>query len=63
VLEAAIVRVKDGEQDMRYLFQRGLFTEEPKTPHLVVLAAELPVVSTDAIVDRLRQHPRTESIP
>jgi CheY-like chemotaxis protein len=61
--EAAIVRVKDGEQAMRYLFQRGLFTEEPETPHLIVLSAALPIVSADAVIDRLRQHPRTEAIP
>jgi CheY-like chemotaxis protein len=61
--EAAIVRVKDGEQAVRYLFQRGLFTEEPETPHLVVLAAELSIVSADAVIERLRQHPRTEAIP
>jgi len=61
--EAAIVRVKDGEQAVRYLFQRGLFTEEPETPQLILLAAELPLVTTDAVIDRLRQHPRTQSIP
>ncbi len=61
--EATIVRVKDGEQAMRHLFQRGLFTEEPETPDLIVLAADLLIVSTDAIIDRLRQHPRTETIP
>ncbi|MFC4310466.1 hypothetical protein ACFPN2_15345 [Steroidobacter flavus] len=61
--EAAIVRVKDGEQAVRYLFQRGLFTEEPETPHLVVLSAELSIVSADAIIERLRQHPRTRAIP
>lgn len=60
--DAAIVRVKDGEQAIRYLFERGLFTEEPETPHFVVLAAELPVVPATALIDRLRQHPRTEAI-
>jgi CheY-like chemotaxis protein len=61
--EAAIVRVKDGEQAMRYLFQRGLFTEEPETPHLIVLATQLPIVPTHAVIDRVLQHPRTQSIP
>lgn len=60
--EAAIVRVKDGEQAMRYLFQRGLFTEEPETPHLIVLAAELSIVSTQAVIERVHQHPRTQAI-
>jgi CheY-like chemotaxis protein len=61
--EATIVRVKDGEQAMRYLFQRGLFTEAPETPHLIILAMELPIVRADAVIDRLLQHPRTQSIP
>lgn len=61
--DAAIVRVKDGEQAIRYLFARGLFTEEPETPHLIVLAAELPRVPANSLIDRLRQHPRTETIP
>jgi CheY-like chemotaxis protein len=61
--DAAIVRVKDGEQAIRYLFVRGLFTEEPETPHLIVLAAELPVVPANSLIDRLRRQPRTEAIP
>jgi CheY-like chemotaxis protein len=60
--DAAIVRVKDGEQASRYLFERGLFTDEPETPHLIVLAAELPVVPANSLIDRLRQHPRTATI-
>jgi CheY-like chemotaxis protein len=60
--DAAIVRVKDGEQALRYLFERGLFTEEPETPHLIVLATELSVVPARSLIDRLRQHPRTEAI-
>ncbi|WP_161965609.1 hypothetical protein [Steroidobacter cummioxidans] len=61
--ESAIVRVKDGEQAVRYLFQRGLLTEEPETPHLILLAAHLPIVSMNAVIARLRQHPRTQAIP
>lgn len=61
--EAAIVRVKDGEQAIRYLFERGLFTEAPETPHSILLAAELPVVSAGVLIERLRQHPRTQTIP
>lgn len=61
--EASILRVKDGEQAIRFLFHRGLFTEVPETPNLVVLAGDLPRVPAEAIVARLRQHPRTCSIP
>jgi len=61
--DAEIVRVKDGEQAIRFLFQRGLLTETPETPNLVVLAAELPVLPVNAVIARLRQHPRTLAIP
>jgi CheY-like chemotaxis protein len=61
--EADILRVKDGEQAVRFLFQRGLLSEEPETPDLIVLAAELPVLPTNAVIARIRQHPRTLSIP
>jgi hypothetical protein len=61
--EAAILRVKDGEQAMRFLFHRGLLTDAPETPDLVVLGRDLWLVPTEALVDRLRQHPRTELTP
>lgn len=61
--EAAILRVKDGEQAMRFLFQQGLMTEEPETPRLIVLNSELPLVPINAVMARIRQHPRTKSIP
>lgn len=61
--DAAIVRVKDGEQALRFLFQRGLLADAPETPNLIVLAAELPVLPADTVIARLRQHPRTLAIP
>jgi CheY-like chemotaxis protein len=61
--DAEILRVKDGEQAVRFLFQRGLLSEEPETPDLIVLAAELPILPTNAVIARIRQHPRTLSIP
>lgn len=61
--EAALLRVKDGEQAMRFLFHRGLFTESPETPDLLVLAANLPKIPVEAIVARLRQYPLTRTTP
>jgi CheY-like chemotaxis protein len=61
--EAALLRVKDGEQAMRFLFYRGLFTETPQTPDLLVLAANLPKIPVEAIVSRLRQYPPTSTTP
>jgi len=53
---ASIQRVRDGEQALR-------FTCDPEPPHLVMLAARLPVVSGERVLDQLRQDPRTRSIP
>lgn len=53
---ASIQRVRDGEQVLR-------FTADPEPPHLVMLAARLPVVSGERVLDQLRQDPRTRSIP
>lgn len=61
--EASILRVKDGEQAIRFLFYRGLFTEVPETPNLLVFARYLPAVPSEGIVARLRQHPRTARTP
>lgn len=61
--DASILRVKDGEQAVRFLFHRGLLTEHPETPNLVVLATNLSIVSTEAVIARIREHPRTEKTP
>ena len=61
--QATILRVKDGEQAMRFLFQRGLLMEEPETPDTIVLNSQLPIVPMNAVMARLRQHPRTQTIP
>jgi CheY-like chemotaxis protein len=61
--EAEILRVKDGEQAVRFLFYRGLLSEIPETPDLVVLAAHLDTVPVEAVVARVRQHPRTCMTP
>jgi CheY-like chemotaxis protein len=61
--DASILRVKDGEQALRYTFQAGLLTDDPQIPHLVVLAGRLPVLSGERVLDQLRQDPRTRSTP
>jgi hypothetical protein len=60
---ASILRVKDGEQALRFLFQRGLLTDKPPTPDLIVLAADLQIVTAEGVLTRLRGHPRTRAIP
>jgi CheY-like chemotaxis protein len=61
--DASLLRVKDGEQALRFTFQAGLLTTDPQIPHLVFLAARLPIVSGERVLEQLRQDPRTRSIP
>lgn len=61
--DAAVLRVKDGEQALRFTFHAGLLTTDPQIPHLVLLSARLPIVSGERVLEQLRQDPRTRSIP
>jgi CheY-like chemotaxis protein len=61
--DASILRVKDGEQALRFTYQTGLLTTDPEIPQLVILADRLPIVSGERVLDQLRQDPRTRSIP
>lgn len=61
--DASILRVKDGEQAARFLFYKGQFSDEPETPGLVVLSADLALVPAEAIIARLRQRPETPTTP
>ncbi len=57
--EASVLRVKDGEQALRFLFHRGLLTVEPPVPDLVLLAEELPLIPAAGVIARMRIDPRT----
>jgi CheY-like chemotaxis protein len=61
--DASVLRVKDGEQALRFTFRTGLLTDDPQIPHLVILAARLPLVSGERVLEQLRQDPRTQSVP
>jgi len=61
--EASVLRVKDGEQALRFLFHRGLFTVEPPVPDLVLLAEELPLIPAAGVIARMRIDPRTRLTP
>lgn len=60
---ASILRVKDGEQALRFALHADLLTPATRTPSLVLLAAQLPLVSGEHVLAELRKHPRTRSIP
>lgn len=61
--DASLLRVKDGEQALRFVLQTGLLTADPEIPNLVLLAAELPLVPAERVFARLRQDSRTRAIP
>jgi CheY-like chemotaxis protein len=61
--DASILRVMDGEQVLRFLFDRGLPTGEPQAPDLVLLSAELPGVCVGHVLALLRYDPRMRTIP
>ena len=60
---ASILRVKDGQQALRFTFQADLLTPAARMPSLVLLAAQLPLVSGEHVLAELRKDPRTRSIP
>lgn len=61
--EASILRVTDGDQAMRFLFDRGLLTDDPPSPNLVVLASDLQGVSAESLISCLRDDVRTRCAP
>lgn len=61
--EASVLRVKDGEQALRFLFHRGLLTADPPVPDLVLLAEELPLIPAAGVIARMRIDPRTRLTP
>lgn len=61
--KASILRVKDGVQAARFLFEEGLVTDDPQLPNLVVLAGNLEGISAEHLVSRLRDDARTHSTP
>lgn len=61
--DATLLRVKDGEQALRFLFHRGLLTAEPSVPDLVLLAEELPLIPAAGVIARMRIDPRTRHTP
>jgi hypothetical protein len=61
--EASMLRVKDGEQALRFLFHRGLLTLEPPVPDLVLLSEDLPLIPAAGVIARMRIDPRTRCTP
>jgi CheY-like chemotaxis protein len=60
---ASTLRVLHGDQAVRLMFNRGLFTAEPQIPRLVILELNLPRINGKSLLRRLSRHVRTQRIP
>ena len=60
---ARLLRLKDGDQALRYLFAVGEFAQRsPAMPGLVLLEMDMPVTSGLSVLDLIRAHPSTRGI-
>jgi CheY-like chemotaxis protein len=61
--DARMLRLKDGNEALRYLFAVGEFARRSAAmPGLVLLDAEMPVVSGLCVLDVIRAHPATNGV-
>ena len=62
--DARMVRLRDGNEALRYLFAVGEFARRsPGMPGLVLLDMGMPVTSGLCVLDVMRAHPSTSAIP
>lgn len=61
--DAKFLRLKDGDEALRYLFALGEFAHRSGgVPELVLLDAEMPVASGPCVMDVIRAHPATSGM-
>ena len=61
--DAKLLRLRDGNEALRYLFGVGEFARRsPALPGLVLLDTEMPVVSGLCALDVIRGHPATSGM-
>jgi CheY-like chemotaxis protein len=60
---ASLVRVKDGEQAIRLMFCKGLFTEAPHIPRLILLELNVPRANGCAVLRRLHAQADVPTVP
>jgi CheY-like chemotaxis protein len=60
---ASLVRVKDGDQALRLIFSKGLFTKEPQIPRLILLELHAPRTNGSAVLERLRDDANARAVP
>jgi CheY-like chemotaxis protein len=61
-LSAPVVRVRDGESALDYLFQRGEYVGAPR-PVLVLLDLNLPGIGGQEVLAQLKADPALRSLP
>jgi CheY-like chemotaxis protein len=61
--DAKLLRLRDGNEALRYLFAVGEFAQRsPSMPGLLLIDADMPVVSGLCVLDLIRAHPATSSV-
>jgi CheY-like chemotaxis protein len=61
--DARVLRLKDGNAALRYLFALGEFAHRStRAPGLVLLDSDMPVMSGFCILDVIRAHPATREM-
>jgi two-component system, response regulator len=62
--DARFLRLRDGNEALRYLFAVGEFSRRSTgMPGLVLLDMDMPVTSGLCVLEIIRSHPATSSIP
>lgn len=61
-LSAPVVRVRDGESALDYLYQRGAFVQAPR-PLLILLDLNLPGLGGRDILTQIKADPALRSLP
>jgi two-component system, response regulator len=62
--DARLLRLRDGNEALRYLFAVGEFeSRSPEMPGLVLLDMGMPATSGLWVLDVMRAHPATKDIP
>jgi len=60
---AKLLRLRDGNEALRYLFAVGEFTQRSRgRPGLVLLDTDMPVMSGHCVLDVIRAHPAMSGI-
>lgn len=58
-----IFRCKNGDEALDYLFQRGVYFSQAPRPNLVILDLNLPGVSGQTVLSRIKAEETLRSIP